>query len=261
MIAKAVATECGLPFLSVKGPELLGSYVGESEANVRATFAAARQAAKQGRTMAASVLFFDELDSLAPRRGGVGDNGGVMERVVAMLLTELDGSSSGSRDCMVFVIGATNRPDLLDPSILVPGRLDRLVYLGIPTKSVDRAQILSALIRKFRLDPVDPVSMAREVVDQLPPNLTGADFSAIASSALRKGLERVCEEAEDELQRRQTNDSALTLDKVLDEWEEDRLVPVVTRADLIEACKDVVPSVGAKQLEDYERLRVQYCSL
>jgi peroxin-6 len=255
LIAKAVATECGLPFLSVKGPELLGSYVGESEANVRAIFATARQA--QGRTTAASVLFFDELDSLAPRRGGVGDSGGVMDRVVATLLTELDGAYS---DCMVFVIGATNRPDLLDPSLLRPGRLDRLVYLGMATKSEHRAQILAALIRKFRLKPQDPVLLSRQVVDQLPPNLTGADFSAVASGALRKSLERVCSRAEDELKRRRVTEAQLTLDRVLDEWDEDRLVPVVSADDLIEASKDVVPSVSAKQLADFERLRVQFSS-
>lgn len=247
-----------MPFLSVKGPELLGSYVGESEANVRATFAAARKAATQGRTTSASILFFDELDSLAPRRGDAGDNGGVMDRVVAMLLTELDGSPSS--EGVVFVIGATNRPDLLDPSLLRPGRLDRLVYLGMATKSQDRAQILGALIRKFRLEIPDPIELARQVVDQLPSNLTGADFSAIASGALRRSLERVCDKAEEELRSQQDSNSQFTLDTVLDEWDEDRLVPIVTRDDLIEASNDVVPSVSAEQLADYERLRVQFSS-
>lgn len=243
---------------------MLGSYVGESEANVRATFAAARKAAAQGRTTAASILFFDELDSLAPRRGGAGDNGGVMDRVVAMLLTELDGSSSSSSssasDGVVFTIGATNRPDLLDPSLLRPGRLDRLVYLGLATESQDRAQILAALIRKFRLNSPDPVELALKVVDQLPPSLTGADFSAIASNALRISLERVCNSAEDEFKRRKVHDNRITLDSVLDDWDRDRLVPVVTGEDLIEASKDVVPSVSASQLADYERLRVQFSS-
>ena len=197
----------------------------------------------------ASVLFFDELDSLAPRRGGLGDGGGVMERVVATLLTELDGPSADSS--MVFVIGATNRPDLLDPSLLRPGRLDRLVYLGMATKSDDRAQILAALIRKYRLELEDPMLIAQQVVDHLPPNLTGADFSAIASGALRRSLERVCNEAEDELaSRARRRTRHLTLDDVLDEWDEERLIPVVKCDDLIEASKEVVPSVSAKQLAD-----------
>lgn len=232
--------------------------MGESEANVRATFAAARKAAAQGRTTAASILFFDELDSLAPRRGDTGDNGGVMDRVVATLLAELDGSPSS--DGVVFVVSATNRPDLLDPALLRPGRFDRLVYLGMATEIQDRAQILAALIRKFRLETQDPVELARQVVDELPPNLTGADFSAIASGALRRSLERVCSKAEEELKCRQREESNLTLDMVLDEWNEDRLVPVVTGDDLIEASKEVVPSVSAKQLADYERLRVQFSS-
>ncbi|CAN0426695.1 unnamed protein product [Scytosiphon promiscuus] len=95
-------------------------YVGESERNVREVFAQARLAAP-------CVLFFDELDSLAPARGRGGDSGGVMDRVVAQLLAELDGAASAGT---VFVIGATNRPDLLDPSLMRPGRFDRLLYLG-----------------------------------------------------------------------------------------------------------------------------------
>ncbi|KAL3927561.1 MAG: hypothetical protein SGARI_005287 [Bacillariaceae sp.] len=118
LVAKAVATECQLPFLSVKGPELLGSYVGESEANVRHVFASARTAASENLPIAAAILFFDELDSLAPRRGGMDHGGGVMERVVASLLAELDGpgnngGNGNSIEGRVFVLGATNRPDLL----------------------------------------------------------------------------------------------------------------------------------------------------
>ncbi|GMH76799.1 hypothetical protein TL16_g07201, partial [Triparma laevis f. inornata] len=124
LVAKAVATEMNLPFMSVKGPELLDSYVGGSEANVRKVFDDARRAAK-------NILFFDELDSLAPRRDGTGDSGGVMDRVVSMLLAELDGVGDGNEDGSVFVIAATNRPDLLDNSLLRPGRFDRLVYLGL----------------------------------------------------------------------------------------------------------------------------------
>jgi len=181
-----------------------------------------------------------------------------MDRVVAMLLAELDASSQS--EGMVFVIGATNRPDLLDPSLLRPGRLDRLVYLGMATKSQDRAHILSALIRKFRLETPDPMELALQVVDHLPPNLTGADFSAIASGALRRSLERLCNEADDELTGSQNVDSQLTLENILEQWDEDRLVPAVTANDLVEASKDVVPSVSATQLADYEQLREQFSS-
>ena len=200
-MAKAVATECGLPFMSVKGPELLGSYVGESESNVREVFQAAREAAERNAPVLASILFFDELDSLAPKRGGVGDGGGVMERVVATLLAELD-QNGGHHDKKgrVFVLGATNRPDLLDPSLLRPGRLDRCVYLGIPSDDDERARILAAQLHRLKLDEdADPMDMARAVVTQLPPRLTGADFSTIASGALLLAVERLCRQADDEL--------------------------------------------------------------
>lgn len=113
LLAKAVATSCSLNFFSVKGPELLNMYIGESEANVRRIFQRARDAKP-------CVIFFDELDSVAPKRGNQGDSGGVMDRIVSQLLAELDGMSVGGMD--IFVIGATNRPDLLDPALLRPGR-------------------------------------------------------------------------------------------------------------------------------------------
>lgn len=115
LLAKAVATSCSLNFLSVKGPELLNMYIGESEANVRRVFQRARAARP-------CVIFFDELDSVAPKRGNHGDSGGVMDRIVSQLLSELDGMSTGTKHTDVFVIGATNRPDLLDPALLRPGR-------------------------------------------------------------------------------------------------------------------------------------------
>lgn len=115
LIAKAVATSCALNFFSVKGPELLNMYIGESEANVRRVFQRARDAKP-------CVIFFDELDSVAPKRGNHGDSGGVMDRIVSQLLAELDGMAGGSGGADVFVIGATNRPDLLDPALLRPGR-------------------------------------------------------------------------------------------------------------------------------------------
>ena len=102
-------------FFSVKGPELLNMYIGESEANVRRVFQRARDAKP-------CVIFFDELDSVAPKRGKHGDSGGVMDRIVSQLLAELDGMSGGKESADVFVIGATNRPDLLDPALLRPGR-------------------------------------------------------------------------------------------------------------------------------------------
>lgn len=142
LLAKAIATEFSLNFFSVKGPELLNMYIGESEANVRRVFQRARDARP-------CVVFFDELDSVAPKRGNQGDSGGVMDRIVSQLLAELDGMSSGE-DCSggVFVIGATNRPDLLDPALLRPGRFDKMLYLGVSETHEKQLTIMEALTRK-----------------------------------------------------------------------------------------------------------------
>merc|ERR1719217_1051664 len=120
LLAKAIASECKANFISIKGPELLTMWFGESEANVRDLFDKARQAAP-------CVIFFDEMDSIAKSRGGGGAGGSEAgDRVINQILTEIDGV--GARKS-VFVIGATNRPDILDPAIMRPGRLDQLIYI------------------------------------------------------------------------------------------------------------------------------------
>lgn len=149
LLAKAIATEYSLNFFSVKGPELLNMYIGESEANVRRVFQRARDARP-------CVVFFDELDSVAPKRGNQGDSGGVMDRIVSQLLAELDGMSGGGDDedgkgggGGVFVVGATNRPDLLDPALLRPGRFDKMLYLGVSDTHEKQLTIMEALTRKY----------------------------------------------------------------------------------------------------------------
>lgn len=142
LLAKAIATSFSLNFFSVKGPELLNMYIGESEANVRRVFQRARDARP-------CVVFFDELDSVAPKRGNQGDSGGVMDRIVSQLLAELDGMSDGDGGGGgVFVIGATNRPDLLDQALLRPGRFDKMLYLGVSDTHDKQQTILDALTRK-----------------------------------------------------------------------------------------------------------------
>lgn len=142
LLAKAIATEYSLNFFSVKGPELLNMYIGESEANVRRVFQRARDARP-------CVVFFDELDSVAPKRGNQGDSGGVMDRIVSQLLAELDGMSGGEDTAGgVFVVGATNRPDLLDPALLRPGRFDKMLYLGVSDTHEKQLRIMEALTRK-----------------------------------------------------------------------------------------------------------------
>lgn len=150
LLAKAIATEYSLNFFSVKGPELLNMYIGESEANVRRVFQRARDARP-------CVVFFDELDSVAPKRGNQGDSGGVMDRIVSQLLAELDGMSGGDDAGGVFVVGATNRPDLLDPALLRPGRFDKMLYLGVSDTHEKQQTILEALTRKQVLKSFPPI--------------------------------------------------------------------------------------------------------
>lgn len=120
LVAKAAAHASGANFISIKGPELLNKYVGESERAVRQVFARARAAAP-------CVLFFDEMDALAPRRGGESNQSS--ERLVNQLLTEMDGVDQRAS---VFLIAATNRPDIIDPALLRPGRLDKILYVPLP---------------------------------------------------------------------------------------------------------------------------------
>jgi peroxin-6 len=128
-------------FISVKGPELLNMYVGESEKNVRAVF-------ERARACSPCIVFMDELDALVPKRGNSGDSNQVMDRIVAELLQQMDTASENQ----VFIIGATNRPDLLDPSILRGGRFDKQIYLGITQAHEERIKIIKAQTRHLTLE-------------------------------------------------------------------------------------------------------------
>ena len=179
LLAKAVATECSMSFISVKGPELLNMYVGQSEENVREIFKRAQEAEP-------CIVFFDELDSLAPARGQSGDSGGVMDRVVSALLSELDGLDR----MRVIVLGATNRPDLLDSALLRPGRFDKSIHIGPTSDPGQLLHILEALTRKLRLSSDCDLA---QVVSALPDGLTGADLSSLVSSAALLTVERAVE--------------------------------------------------------------------
>lgn len=170
LLAGAVARECGLSFISVKGPEVLDKYIGASEQAVRALFARAGAAAP-------CVLFFDEFEALAPRRGN--DNTGVTDRVVNQLLTFLDGVEGRSG---VYVMGATSRPDMVDPALLRPGRLDRQLYLGFPDAR-ERAAILCALSRRMALTPEAQGLLPAVAEAEGAELLTGADLQALLSTA------------------------------------------------------------------------------
>jgi len=167
LMAKAVANECSSNFISIKGPELLTMWFGESEANVRDVFDKARSAAP-------CVLFFDELDSIGQSRGGGGggDAGGAGDRVMNQLLTEMDGVGAKKN---LFIVGATNRPEILDEALLRPGRLDQLIYIPLPDRG-SRVAIFKALTRKTPIAP----NVYLDFMADLTENFSGADLTEVA---------------------------------------------------------------------------------
>ncbi|KAL7934437.1 AAA domain-containing protein [Trichoderma chlorosporum] len=252
LLAKAIATEYSLNFFSVKGPELLNMYIGESEANVRRVFQRARDARP-------CVVFFDELDSVAPKRGNQGDSGGVMDRIVSQLLAELDGMSGGEDAGGVFVIGATNRPDLLDPALLRPGRFDKMLYLGVSDTHEKQQTILEALTRKFTLHP--SVSLA-SVSQRLPFTYTGADFYALCSDAMLKAVTR--QAAAVDAKVRALNADPANKHEVSTAYFFDHfatpadIAVMVQEEDFLAAHEELIPSVSAGELQHYERVRAQF---
>ncbi|EMD34491.1 hypothetical protein CERSUDRAFT_97749 [Gelatoporia subvermispora B] len=255
LLAKAVATSCALNFFSVKGPELLNMYIGESEANVRRVFQRARDARP-------CVIFFDELDSVAPKRGAHGDSGGVMDRIVSQLLAELDGLSSGKAGADVFVIGATNRPDLLDSALLRPGRFDRMLYLGVSTTHEAQLNILQALTRKFKLHPD---LRLQKIAEQCPFHYTGADFYALCADALLKAMSRKAEELEATIAKLNAGPHdprhpyPLTPQYYLAELATAADTEVlVSQEDFEAALQELVPSVSQAEMDHYARIQQRF---
>ena len=173
MIAKAVATTSEANFISVKGPELLSKWVGESEKGVREIFRKARQAAP-------CIVFFDELDAVAPRRGRSKGDAHVTERVISQMLTEMDGLEDLKG---VVVIGATNRPDIIDEALLRPGRFDRILEVPFPDKDAIK-EILKIHTKKKPLDSAVNLDSLVELTD----GYTGADIAAIVNAAAMSAI-------------------------------------------------------------------------
>ncbi len=186
LLARAVSTESGANFITIKGPEVFSKWVGESEKAIREVF-------RKGRMAAPAVIFFDEIDSLVPRRGlGYADSG-VTERVISQLLTEMDGILTLED---VVVIAATNRPDIVDPAILRPGRFDRLIYVPDPDEDA-RLEIFKIYTKEMPLaKDVNIGDLAR-----MSKGYSGADIEALsreaAMNALRRDIEATEVNAED----------------------------------------------------------------
>src|SRR5579875_172204 len=168
LIARALANQCEASFISIKGPELLSKWVGESEKGIREIFRRAKQAAP-------CIVFFDEIDALAPRRSGGEIDGQVGNRVIAQLLTEMDGIEGREG---VIVLAATNRPELIDPALLRPGRFDMVVELDYPNEEERRA-IFAVHTRGRPLAP----EITMEELAALTPGRSGADIEAICRRA------------------------------------------------------------------------------
>jgi len=233
LLAKAIANECQANFISIKGPELLTMWFGESESNVREVFDKARQASP-------CVLFFDELDSIARARGsGSSDGGGAGDRVINQILTEIDGVGVRKN---VFVIGATNRPDILDPAIMRPGRLDQLVYIPLPDRK-SRIQIFKATLRKSPLSKeIDIEALARAT-----SGFSGADITEICQRACKFAIrESIYKDIEKEKNKNKMNNKMETEEIDFDP------VPEITKAHFIEAMKYARRSVSDGDIRKYE---------
>ncbi|MDH7593832.1 MAG: CDC48 family AAA ATPase [Methanomicrobiales archaeon] len=192
LLAKAVANESEVNFISVKGPELLSKWVGESEKGVREVFRKARQAAP-------SIIFFDEVDALVPRRGTYAGSSHVTESVVSQLLTELDGLEELKN---VFVLGATNRPELLDPALMRPGRLDRVMYVP-PPDAESRRKIFEVYLHEGGSEGILAADI--EIGELVSRNeyFVGADIEALVReaklAAMREFIARLSGKSEEEM--------------------------------------------------------------
>ncbi|NWW51526.1 NVL protein, partial [Pedionomus torquatus] len=226
LLAKAVANESGLNFISVKGPELLNMYVGESERAVRQVF-------QRARNSAPCVIFFDEVDALCPRRSD--HESGASVRVVNQLLTEMDGLENRQQ---VFIMAATNRPDIIDPAILRPGRLDKTLYVGLPPPE-DRLDILRTITKNGTQPPLDTdVNLEEIAYSQQCDCYTGADLSALVREA------SIC---------------ALREEMALQGTQSKKGQIKICRKNFEEAFRKVKSSVSKKDQIMYEELRQSLC--
>ncbi|KZV09215.1 RIX7 [Saccharomyces cerevisiae] len=238
LLAKAVANESRANFISIKGPELLNKYVGESERSIRQVFTRARASVP-------CVIFFDELDALVPRRDTSLSESS--SRVVNTLLTELDGLNDRRG---IFVIGATNRPDMIDPAMLRPGRLDKTLFIELPNTE-EKLDIIKTLTKSHGTPLSSDVDFEEIIRNEKCNNFSGADLAALVRESSVLALKRKFFQSE-EIQS--------VLDNDLDKEFEDLSVGVsgeeiiVTMSDFRSALRKIKPSVSDKDRLKYDRL-------
>lgn len=235
LLAKAVANESRANFISVKGPELLNKYVGESERAVRQVF-------QRARASAPCIIFFDELDALVPRRTTSLSESSA--RVVNTLLTELDGLNDRNG---IFVVGATNRPDMIDPAMLRPGRLDKTLYIELPSAD-ERHEILKTLTKANRTPLALDVDLEAIANDQRCRNFSGADLSLLVREAGVFALKKKFFSGQ---QIQELDESGYYVANENDNFIE------VTNDDFSKALSNISPSVSDKDRARYERLNLR----
>lgn len=242
LLAKAVANESRANFISVKGPELLNKYVGESERAIRQVFSRARASIP-------CIIFFDELDSLVPRRDASMSESS--SRVVNTLLTELDGLNDRNG---IFVVGATNRPDMIDPAMLRPGRLDKTLFIELPTMS-EKLDILKTIITCNGTPLSSDVDLETVVSNEKCNNFSGADIHALVRESSVIALKRKFF-ASETFHSVAENDLDKEYDQMVidsDESKTDDAV-LVTMNDFMAALKKIKPSVSDRDRLKYDRL-------
>jgi len=247
LLAKAIASQCNANFISIKGPELLTMWVGESEANLREIFDKARAASP-------CVLFFDEIDSIAKARDGGRDRtGGGVTQILNQMLIEMDGMNVKKN---VFVIGATNRPDILEPALLRPGRLDQLIYIPLPDQE-SRLSILKANLKKTPLHAsVDLVEIAKKT-----EGFSGADLTEICQKACKLAVK---ERVEDEIRRKKEKQQEMEIieekdpreDKKEEKTEEKRYS--LTPEHFSKSLKTARRSVSREESRKYEEFQERF---
>ncbi|KAJ3219934.1 hypothetical protein HDU67_008463 [Dinochytrium kinnereticum] len=236
LLAKAVANESCCNFISVKGPELLNKYVGESERGIRQVFARAASSSP-------CIIFFDELDAICPARSNDTENQST-SRLVNTLLTELDGMQGRSQ---VYIIAATNRPDMIDPAMLRPGRLDKTLYVDLPSGQ-ERLEILKTITRSTPLSNVD---LSRVALDPRCEGFSGADLAALVREAAVAALRAT-------LYKSRPSEEALAL---IDPDHGVGSDPIwVTEEHFGIAFSRMAPSVSKRDKKRYELLRVRFSS-
>jgi ribosome biogenesis ATPase len=229
LLAKAVANEAKANFISIKGPELLNKYVGESERAIRSLFIRAKNSSP-------CIIFFDELDALVPKRSQ--ENNNSSERVVNQLLTEMDGLEDRKQ---IFIIAATNRPDIIDPAMLRPGRLDKLLYVPLPDFN-DRCSILETITKNLKLDK--DIELNKINMDKRMEGFSGADIAALVREAQLHALKRLNEKEKEKIKKG---------DNDMNDKEEVEFK--INMSDFKYSLNNILPSVSLNDKKKYENLK------